>query len=165
MKILRNASLPSLRSILSRTSTVLLPFASGIFLAISLRLFLSVIVKRHAVDVSFPPFTVSSSQCPKFSRSSTSFGRLSMLCSAHFARLKFFLEPFSLYFSPLLGKSVLETPGISPPFTQLYNVFSTARHAFRLVSPLYSVLRALRMGCTSRQRCSALVSVPEPCRA
>lgn len=127
MKILRNASLPSSRSILSRTSTVLLPFASGIFLAISLRLFLSVIVKRHAVDESFPPFTVSSSQCPKFSRSSTSFGRLSMLYSAHFARLKFFLEPFSLYFSPLLGKSVLETPGISPPFTQLYNVFSTAR--------------------------------------
>lgn len=121
MKILRNASLPSLRSILSRTSTELLPFASGIFLAISLRLFLSVIVKRHSVDVSFPPFTVSNSQCPKFSRSSTSFGRLSMLCSAHFARLKFFLKPFSLYFLPLPGKSVLETPGIRTKKRHLWN--------------------------------------------
>lgn len=119
LKILRNSSLPIFRSISSRTATVLFPLASGIFRAISVRLFRSVIVRRHSVDASFPPFTVSSSQCPKFFLSSASFGRYSMLCPAHSALLYRLAEPFFLYFAPLFGRSVRKMPHISPPFTQL----------------------------------------------
>lgn len=86
--------------------------------------FRSVMVKRHAVPLSAPPFTVSTSQCPNSLRVPASLGRFSMLRSAHFARLQRLARSFSAYFTPLFGKSVRSTPATYPRFTQLQSVFS-----------------------------------------